>query len=561
MRKDYWLIAGLAVLLFVPFLGNVHLFDWDEINFAECAREMLVTGKWMQPQINFEPFWEKPPLFLWMQATAMSVFGVNEFAARLPNALCGVATLLLVYRIGLRLHGRMFGWLWVLAWVGSILPHLYFRSGIIDPWFNFFIFCGLYGFIDFRWSFFTYKRDADFWTRYRSLFIGGGLLGLAILTKGPVAALIALLVLGLYRAKFASRAKGYGRHVLAFFAAAGVASALWFLADIALHGTWFVREFITYQIRLFSTPDAGHSGFFGYHVIVLLLGCFPISVFALPNLWGDRESEDECLEANALTSCMRCDFATWMQILFWVVLILFSLVRTKIVHYSSLAYFPLTYLGAVTIWRSIRWKVCPRISGVFMPALAILIGTIVAAIPYLGHHIELLRPLFTRDPFALANLDAQVTWQWWQSIPGVIIAVSGVAAAVLWHRGRTWTAAQTVLIGSGVFTYSVLLLFTRNIECYSQRAAIEFYKKCREERCFVQPIGFKSYAHLFYTQKMPVECCPRPDLHETLTHGDPGRKVYFVTKINRVGDLSGLPDCHELYRKNGFVFFERVVAQ
>ncbi|MFM7400989.1 MAG: ArnT family glycosyltransferase, partial [Bacteroidota bacterium] len=62
MRRDYLILAGLGMLFFLPFLGNVHLFDWDEINFAECAREMLITGDWLQPQIDFEPFWEKPPL-------------------------------------------------------------------------------------------------------------------------------------------------------------------------------------------------------------------------------------------------------------------------------------------------------------------------------------------------------------------------------------------------------------------------------------------------------------------------------------------------------------------
>jgi len=557
MRKDYWLIAGLAALLFLPFLGNVHLFDWDEINFAECAREMLLTGDWFRPQVNFEPFWEKPPLFLWMQASAMSLFGVNEFSARLPNALCGIATLLLVYRIGTRLHDRMFGGLWVLAWLGSILPHLYFRSGIIDPWFNFFIFCGIYGFIDFRWSAFTHKRDADFWVRYRSLLLGGTLLGLAILTKGPVAGLIALLVLGIYRAKFSNKAKGYGRHLVIFFAAASVPFALWLLSDIVLHGPWFIREFIVYQFRLLTTSDAGHTGFLGYHAVVLLLGCFPISVFALPNLWGDRESQEECLESSTLHSCMRCDFATWMQILFWVVFVLFSLVRTKIVHYSSLAYFPLTYLGTVTLWRAIRWQVRPRITSIFMPTIAVLIGAVVVAIPYLGHHIELLRPLFTRDTFALANLDAHVDWKWWHSIPGVVIAVAGVAAWWWWKTGKTGQAALTVLLGGGIFTSSVLLLFTRNIECYSQGAAIEFYKNHADERCFIHPVGYKSYAHLFYAQKMPVTCDPRPDLYQTIAHGRPDRKIYFVAKINRLEEIPHLSHCRELYRKNGFVFFER----
>ena len=61
----------LAMLFFWPFLGGVHLFDWDEINFAEIAREMLVLNIWLEPHINLEPFHEKPPLFMWMQALAM----------------------------------------------------------------------------------------------------------------------------------------------------------------------------------------------------------------------------------------------------------------------------------------------------------------------------------------------------------------------------------------------------------------------------------------------------------------------------------------------------------
>ena len=87
-------VVGLA--FFIPFLGKVHLFDWDEVNFAESAREMLLTGNYLTVQINFQPFWEKPPLFFWLQALSMYVFGVSEFAARLPNALVGVINLLVV---------------------------------------------------------------------------------------------------------------------------------------------------------------------------------------------------------------------------------------------------------------------------------------------------------------------------------------------------------------------------------------------------------------------------------------------------------------------------------
>src|SRR5664280_359919 len=97
-RKIYPLIIVIsAIFFFIPFLGSVHLFDWDEINFAESAREMIVTGNFSRVQIDFHPFWEKPPLFFWIQVLSMKLFGINEFAARLPNAIIGIVTLLTLY--------------------------------------------------------------------------------------------------------------------------------------------------------------------------------------------------------------------------------------------------------------------------------------------------------------------------------------------------------------------------------------------------------------------------------------------------------------------------------
>src|SRR5579863_6335097 len=131
-------------LLFIPLLGHVHLFDWDEINFAESAREMLLTHNYKIVQINFQPFFEKPPLFIWLQALSMHYFGVNEFAARLPNAICGIATMLAVFNVGKRVFNSQFGVLWALLFASSILPQVYFKSGIIDPIFNLFIFLSIY---------------------------------------------------------------------------------------------------------------------------------------------------------------------------------------------------------------------------------------------------------------------------------------------------------------------------------------------------------------------------------------------------------------------------------
>ncbi len=557
MRLDYLRIAGLALLFFVPFLGGVHLFDWDEVNFAECAREMMATGDYLRPQIDFEPFWEKPPFFIWLQVLSMKIFGVGEFAARFPNAVAGVLTMLLAYHLGRRLHDKMFGWLWALAWLGSLLPHLYFRSGIIDPWFNLLIFAGLFGFIEFRWLFFTRFEGRTFWQRYRYLLIGGWLLGLAILTKGPTAYLIVLLVLLLYWARYKFRNRGFLSHLLLFSLAAFSVSAVWFLAEVIVHGPHFVLEFLEYQMRLFSTPDSGHGGFWGYHVLVLLLGCFPVSVFALPNLWGDRQSEDEVLESDTLASCRRSDLTTWMQILFWVVLVLFSVVRTKIVHYSSLAYFPLTYLGVLTIWRAIRWELRPKVVGVLLPVLGILIGTAQMLIPLLGQNPHWLRPFFENDAYTLARLDIVVDWQWWHGLPGAVLIGATIAAWLYWRKNQAWQSAQTVFTGGALFAAFSLLLCIKNIEKYTQNSTIEFYESKVGHDCYVKPVGFKSYAHLFYTQKPPVKGDRTIDDYPTLAHGNAGKKVFFVAKHTNLQELPTLPGCHELFRKDGMIYYER----
>ena len=142
--KNEFTIALFAAILFIPFLGNVHLFDWDEINFAESAREMIASGNYFSVQINFTRFTEKPPLFFWMQVLSMKVFGVNEFSARFPNAICGIVTLVVLFRIGKQIFNEHFARIWVMIYLGTFVTFLYFKSGIIDPWFNLFIFLAIY---------------------------------------------------------------------------------------------------------------------------------------------------------------------------------------------------------------------------------------------------------------------------------------------------------------------------------------------------------------------------------------------------------------------------------
>jgi 4-amino-4-deoxy-L-arabinose transferase-like glycosyltransferase len=84
--------ARLASLAFYP------LTDATEARYANIARVMLESGDWITPQTApGSVFWGKPPLYAWASAASMGLLGVNEFGARLPSFLFGVATLLVVH--------------------------------------------------------------------------------------------------------------------------------------------------------------------------------------------------------------------------------------------------------------------------------------------------------------------------------------------------------------------------------------------------------------------------------------------------------------------------------
>lgn len=533
----------LGIILFLPFLGSVHLFDWDEINFAEAAREMLMSGNYLQVQIDYRPFWEKPPLFIWMQAASMQVFGINEFAARFPNALCGIITLIILFRAGKSAYNSTFGFLWCLAYAGSFLPHFYFRSGIIDPWFNLFIFLGI-------WNAMQSAQKQEF----KKIILAGIFTGLAMLTKGPVALLISGLTLCIAGLRKNDIKHLIIRQIPVFVLCSVLTASLWFGIEILNNGTWFIQEFIRYQIRLLTTGDAGHSGPFYYHVIILLIGCFPASVFALPELFSRRRKEADTIQYDMPLR--------WMKVLFWIVLILFSIVKTKIVHYSSLAYFPLTFLAAYTalhyvdgkkIW---NWKMTAG-TGILILfwSLALL------AIPLAGIYSAQLIPLI-RDRFARENLMAPVYWSGAEIGIGILYLILAMAGLIAISRQKIQKGIVLLYTATLPAIWLFLPIIAPRIEGYTQRMPIEFYESCRGKDVYVYTYDFKSYAHLFYTAKGPATApgngrFPIENGMEWLLSGAIDKTVYLVAKTKDADELFANPALKVYKSAYGFTIFQR----
>lgn len=566
MNSRYYpfLLALLGMVFFFPFLGRVHLFDWDEINFAESAREMIVSGNYARVQINFQPFWQKPPLFFWLQAGAMHLFGINEYAARFPNAVIGVLTLVVLFLIGRRLHDARFGLLWALGYLGSITPHFYFKTAIIDPTFNFFIFVGVF-YLTPRPPLLRKERGGltsqpksvednlsedrlalsspPLLAKERGLggeVLAGLFLGLAVLTKGPVGALLPALTLGVVWALNRFRPLLSWKALGVILGVGLLVTTAWFGLEVIQNGPWFLVEFFKYQIVLLTTPDAGHEQPFYYHFLVVLLGAFPVSVLAVRYLTRFR--------ADA-------PFLPWMVALFWVVMIVFSIVKTKIVHYSSLAWFPVSYLAAYHLHQiitgQVKWK---RATTVGLLIVGGLLGLVLTAAPLVGMHKDVLIP-YIKDPFAVANLEAKVSWGGWEWLIGALWTIALLICVLRLHRD-TYRAAIGLFGATAVMLFFYASVVVPKIEQIVQGTVIEFYQSKQGQDVYVEPIGYKSYAQYFYFQKEPP-INPRTTDENYLLNGPVDKPTFLIARINNADEYRKNPNLVVVKEENGFVFFKR----
>ncbi len=536
----YLIIIILSgILFFIPFLGRVHLFDWDEINFAESAREMIVTANYHRVQINFQPFWEKPPFFFWLQVAAMKVFGVNEFAARFPNAVFGIITLVTFFLIGKKYKSPQFGFIWAISYLGTFLPHLYFKSGIIDPVFNYFIFLGIY---------FMYKDISGQIRKNKFVYpsLAGLFIGLATLTKGPVGLLVFLLTFFVYF--ILTRFKNFPglKKILLFVFFFTIVSLLWFGQEIWNNGFWFLKEFLAYQADLFLHPVASHGEPFYYHFVVVFIGCFPISILALPVFAGKKIE-------------VQKNFLGLMKILFWTVMILFSITTTKIVHYSSLTYMPLAFMATCYLdWLIVNKEKMKITLLALIAFMGFVFSLLLAALPYVASHHQLIRP-YLKDPFAAASLNVNVHWNGFESLIGVFYFLLVITAVFLFYKRKNRIALLFLFYSTASILFMYLLAVVPKIEKYSQGPAINFYQTLQGKDVYVWPIGFKSYAQYFYAKKPPSPVYGEAD-EKFLLKGDIKKVAYFVVKITNTGFDSTCNHCTLIRQEGGFRFYKREPA-
>ncbi|KTD45156.1 ArnT family glycosyltransferase [Legionella quateirensis] len=167
----FLLLCRIIASYFIP------LNDSTEARYGEIARKMLETGDWVTLQHDYGvPFWAKPPLSVWLSAFSMKLFGVNEFAARLPGLLLSIGVLWLIWDLAKKHSGSVVATVSTLVLAGTLDFFLDAGAVMTDPSL---VFCTTLATVSF-WH--AVVNQNKIWSYV--FFIA---LGLGLLAKGPIA--------------------------------------------------------------------------------------------------------------------------------------------------------------------------------------------------------------------------------------------------------------------------------------------------------------------------------------------------------------------------------------
>jgi 4-amino-4-deoxy-L-arabinose transferase-like glycosyltransferase len=375
------LILLLSYLFFFHNLGSYSLKEPDEGRYAEIPREMIETGDYVVPHLDYVRYFEKPPLLYWATALSFRVFGLSEWSARLPNALSALLTVVLLYAAVARWFTPGAALLSAVTLISSFGFFTMARTLTIDMLLS----CTLFLSLIFFYDFYLQKRP-------RSMYLFYACLGMATLAKGPVAPLLVglnlLIFLTLERRLSFLKALVSIKGLLLYT----ILVLPWFVA-IALREKEFLWFFLVDQNFLrFLTQKHHRSGPIYYFLPVLFGGLFPWSIFiprAVAACWHKRELHL---------------FLIW----FLVVFLFFSLSGSKLPPYILPAFPALAILLGCLFHDRADWPAPGRAEILvyqFLFLMFALAGAVVATGmggSYLGANPEILTVLKGLKGFSIA---------------------------------------------------------------------------------------------------------------------------------------------------------------
>lgn len=352
-----------ALIVGAAFQGSRGLMETSETRYAECAREMVATGDWMEPGLEYQPHWTKPPVAYWCIAAGIKLFGVNAWGARLPGVLALMLATLAVTLAGRRIWGEAAGLAAGLAFAVGFLPFFGAYTATTD------IFLAAAEALAAAAFLFAATEAAPL-RRHHFAVAMWAAWGVGFMIKGPPALLplLAFIPWNLLQPRERRVPLGNGIGILVF-ALIGFA---WFLVMIERHpdliNYWFSTEVVA---RVSS--DMGHNR--AWYMAFREYGPALLFSLGVPGLWALKLS----LREGRWTRVAR-----WRELwaardlrllaVAWVVLpmIVFTLSSSKLPLYVLPLAMPLALLAGKVLAEWASWRsLCRIVVGTLLVIVAV----------------------------------------------------------------------------------------------------------------------------------------------------------------------------------------------
>jgi 4-amino-4-deoxy-L-arabinose transferase-like glycosyltransferase len=272
-KQAQWLqIAFLFIAAFFLFTNlDYPLIDRDETRYAEIPREMLATGNWILPQLNFETYYDKPPMLYWLCAVSYKTFGVSEAAARYVPAGAALLVILATMWFASRTLGKQVGLLAGIVLLFSAGFTFTSRYLLLDGVLTLFVSLSLFSAYE---AIRNRRLHVGWWT------FSAVCCGLAFLTKGPLA--IVLWLPPVFAFSWLSNdcvKLRWWHYCFTGLVVIGVVTP-WLVA-VHLQDAEFLREFF-YKHNLRRFAGDFHERPWWYFIPVILVAGHPWSFLTIP---------------------------------------------------------------------------------------------------------------------------------------------------------------------------------------------------------------------------------------------------------------------------------------
>ena len=295
LATDIFLLAGFCGFLFFFGLSYFGLVGADEPRYAQVAREMLNRHDWITPTLGGKPWLEKPVLYYWQAIIAYRIFGVTDWAARIPSAADATLMVVAIYlflrrfRPGFHLDGAL-----ITASAAGVIG--FARAASTDM-----PLASMVTIAMLAWYAWCESRTRGY------LALSFFFLGLGVLAKGPVAILLALLIIAIFTAAthdFETLKQTFWIPGIAIFLAVTLP---WYIA-VQLKNPEFFRVFILqHNLARFGTNLYHHPEPFWYYLPVVLLALIPWTLFvviavskSISAWWTEKKEKKELRSGEEL---------------------------------------------------------------------------------------------------------------------------------------------------------------------------------------------------------------------------------------------------------------------